>query len=168
MTTPRHRLPHAFLSLMLVVVPTAQAVEVVEGVWRISTIARDSVQEPNRDPQPSLLVFTAGHYSMVWTPTDEAMRAYAERWSPTDDEKIKRHSEVVVNAGTYEIKGSQIKTFPLVARDPDLIDGYVLYEYKWLDGNLVLTMVDEYSFDGVQHPWVKRGRIHLTLSRVSE
>lgn len=168
MTRPFHLLPQVFVTLALLTPPVAQADEAVQGVWRVSGIERDSDQEPNHNPHPSLIIFTEGHYSMVWMPTDEAMRAFAKRWSPTDEEKIKRFSEVVVNAGTYEIEGSQMKTFPLVARDPEFVGGYVVYEYNWSEGNLVLTMVDEYSFDGVQHPWVKRGRIHLTLSRVAD
>ena len=146
------------------------AQEAIEGVWRVSRIDRDFRQEPNRDPEPSLIIFTAQHYSIIWILGDESMQPYAERWSATDDEKRQRFGEVSVNAGTYEVEGSQIKTFPLVARDPEFIGGYFLSDYTWRNGNLILTLLDEYSFDGVQHPWAKgsSGQIHLTLSRLPD
>ena len=74
----------------------------IEGVWRISRIAVDGA-EPNNDPLPSQIIFTENHYSIVWMPGIEAMRAFDEPWTPTDSEIIQRFWEITVNTGRYEI-----------------------------------------------------------------
>jgi hypothetical protein len=46
----------------------------------------------------------------------------------------------------------------------------MIYEYKWVDRELVLTMMEEYSYDGVPAPWTQdaSGKVHVTLTRVDD
>jgi len=101
---------------------------------------------------------------------DEGMLEYAERWSPTDQEKLQRFGELIFNAGTYEVDGTRIKMRPMVAKDPDLIGGYIIFDYEWSGEKLILTWVDEYSSDGVQHPLIEQvgGQEHMTFSRLPD
>jgi len=143
---------------------------IFEGVWSINKIERDNEQTQNLDPLPSLIIFTKKHYSIVWMPGDTAIEAFAERWSPTNEEKIQRYEEIVVNTGTYEIEGTQIEVRPVIARIPEFIGGLMIYEYEKLGDSLTLTLMDEYTFDGVQAPWVSRssGQTRLSLSRLAD
>jgi hypothetical protein len=142
----------------------------VEGVWQVSRIDRDSNAEPNINPQPGIVIFTEMHYSMVITPRGSGMQSYSKRWAPTDVEKLKRSSELMVNSGTYELDGSQLTAHPIAAKDPDLIGGVLVYKVNWSNGDLILTYMDEYSFDDVQFPAVETsgGKLHFTLTRISE
>ena len=161
----------ALIAVMLVgPISGVLAEDSIEGVWQVSRIDRDFRANPILNPQPSMFIFTEKHYSIVVTFTNTAMRAYSKRWVPTDEEKIKRFSEVVVNTGTYTLEGSELKTYPMAARDPEFIGGVAVYGVNWSDGDLVLTYMDEYSYDDVQHPIVENsgGRLHLTLTRISE
>jgi hypothetical protein len=164
------RLLVSFGVLMVGSVSGVLAEDSVEGVWQVSRIDRDFRADPNLNPEPNMFIFTEKHYSIVVTFTDSAMRAYSKRWVPTDDEILKRFREVVVNSGTYKIEGSELRTYPMAARDPEFIGGVAIYRVSWSNEDLVLTYMDEYSFDDVQHPTVETsgGRLHLTLTRISE
>jgi hypothetical protein len=140
------------------------------GSWQVSRIDRDYKDKPILKPQPSMIIFADKHYSMFWTRGGSSMRGYRDRWVPTDEEKLKRFGEIVVNFGTYVLEGSELKTYPIAAKTPEFIGGIFIYDISWLDGDLVLTMLDEYSYDNVQNPVFEEysGQIHLTLTRISD
>jgi hypothetical protein len=137
----------------------------VIGVWQVKEIRRQNVESPVTDkPFPNLFFFAPRHYSMVWVlGVDEP---FTERWAPTDEEKIKRFDSMVINAGTYEIDGVTITAHPMVARIPDFVGGKLICEFNVDKDTMRLKFVDEYSFDGVQAPWVAKGGLVLTLVRI--
>ena len=101
-------------------------------------------------------------------PGTTSLRAFEERWVPTDAEKIQRYGEIVVNSGTYTVGGeSSITLRPTVSRVPEFMGGgTMLAEYRVVGDTLWYTQVDEYSFDGVQTPWAAAGgRVTLKFTR---
>lgn len=140
----------------------------VVGVWEVKEIALQNGSGPTADkPFPNIIMFTRHHYSMMWVLGAEPQRSFAERWNPTDAEKIERFDALVVNSGTYEIKGSTLTAHPIVARIPEFVGGTLICEYHLENDTMRLTFVDEYSYDGVQAPWVASGkRLMLTLVRI--
>ncbi|NIM49123.1 MAG: hypothetical protein GTO22_07660 [Gemmatimonadales bacterium] len=143
----------------------------LEGAWQITSIREEGPADTssNLDPQPSVIIFTPSHYSMVWIPGSTATQAFAERWNPTDDEKIARYGEIVVNAGWYELTDSTLTTHPLVARVPEFMGGSLLYRYQLVGDTLILTTLDEYSYDSVQAPWVGAGtQVTLVLTCIDD
>jgi hypothetical protein len=156
------------LAIMLSVIFFAaceKEVKGVVGVWQIEKIHHLDRLIADK-PVPSIFMFTHGHYSMLWVLTTKPEQPFAERWNPTDEEKLKRFNSLIVNSGTYEIDGSMLTMHPLVARVPDLVGGRQICEYSIDKDTMRLKFVDEYSFDGVQAPWVKGGGLTLTLVRV--
>ncbi len=137
----------------------------VIGVWRVKEIGRQKVERLAKDkPFPSLFIFTRHHYSMMWVlGADEP---FTERWNPSDEEKIKCFDSMVVNAGTYEIDGNTLTVHPTVARIHDFMGGKLICDFHVENDILRLKFVDEYSFDGVQAPWVAKGGFVLTLMRI--
>lgn len=156
--------------------PAQQAIaqQKIEGVWKVSKIERDVEsyydQSVNENPLPSLVIFTKSHYSITWMPGHTAPEAFAARWEPTEEEKALRFGLVVVNTGTYEADENKIKVTPIINRNPAFSGGLMIYEYKWVDQDLVLTMMEEYSFDGVPAPWTQdaAGKIHVTLTSAND
>ena len=139
--------------------------KVVIGAWQVTEIRRQNVDGSVTDePFPNLFIFTSRHYSMVWVLGPS--QPFAERWRPTDAEKIDRFDSMIVNAGTYEIDGVTLTAHPMVARIPDFIGGKLICEFSVDKDTMRLKFVDEYSFDGVQAPWVAKGGLVLTLVRV--
>lgn len=141
----------------------------VVGAWQIAEVELlDGSAPVNKDPLPNLVLFTDRHYSMVWLPGKEAQRAFATRWHPTDSEKVARYNAIVVNTGTYEVNDSILTMHPIVARVPEFMGGIFKHRLELSADTLRLTSLDEYSFDGVQAPWVKAGegeRLTLVRSR---
>jgi len=162
--------------ILLIGWPAQQAVaqQTIEGVWQVSKIERDVKrnfeQSVNENPLPSLVIFTKSHYSITWIPGDAAPAAFATRWEPTEEEKALRFGLIVVNTGTYEVEENKIKATPIINRNPEFAGGLMIYEYEWVDQDLVLTMMEEYSFDGVPAPWTQgaAGKIHVTLTRADD
>ena len=144
-----------------------QAENSIKGVWRVSDIAREYNDQSISDPLPSQIIFTNRHYSIVWMPRRDAIPAFETRWQPTDEEKLQRFGEIVVNSGTYSLDGAELRIKPVVARYAEFMGGYIDYQVTWAGDDLVLTFMDEVTFDGVRAPWVasRRGKEHLTLVR---
>jgi len=141
--------------------------ESILGVWQVREIVRQDVARSHVEyPLPSVFIFTEHHYSMMWLPSIESQRSFAERWNPTDQEKIERFNSLIVNAGSYEIKCSTLTAHPVVARIPDFVGGKLICEYRIENETMWLKFLDEYSFDGVQAPWVKGGGLTLILERI--
>jgi hypothetical protein len=139
------------------------------GVWRVKEIARHGGSGSTADePFPNLVIFTRNYYSMIWIFGPEPKRPFANRWNPTHAEKIQRFDSLVVNSGTYEIEGSKLIAHPLVARIPDFMGGKLICEYHVENEKMTLRFIDEYSFDGVQAPWVASGGLVLTLVRLDQ
>jgi hypothetical protein len=155
----------AFLILTSCNQPTKKVPTEIVGVWQIKDISSQSTNKSlTKDSIPSLFIFTPQHYSMVWVLSDDPQRSYAERWKPTDTEKIRRYDSFVVNSGTYEIKDSFLTAYPIIARVPEFMGGKLVCEFKVEGDTLQLKLVDEYSFDGMQAPWVASGNgLILTL-----
>ncbi len=131
------------------------------GVWRVQQIERWSSADTavDSDPQPSQVIFTPSRYSITWIGGTNPINSYQERWTPTDAEKIQRYGEITVNAGTYETEGDSLMILrPMVARVPDFMGGMLISKYRVVGDTLWLASQDEYSFDGIQAPWVATDR----------
>lgn len=166
------KIPIASVLAVLIAVMTsqlgAQPSPSLEGVWRISEIQfiRPSGEIVISDPQPGIFIFAKSHYSATWVPQGEARSAFASRFEPTREELAAACDSLVVNSGNYEISGSRLTIRPLVTRMPEFSGGRMIYRYA-IDGDaLSLEVLDEYSRDGVQAPWIQRQRLALKLERV--
>ncbi len=166
----RPRISSISILIMLFCWTSSHAQRSIEGVWQVSRIDREYSLDSIASPLPSQIIFTKSHYSIVWMPGSKAMRAFDKRWEPTEEEKLRRYEEIVVNTGSYTIDGDQLKIEPVVSRVPEFMGGFIIYEYRWSADKLVLTFIDEETFDGVTAPWVETrgGREHLTLVRVTD
>ena len=144
-----------------------ESIRGLAGVWQVKRITRQDVSALTADkPFPNLIMFAHRYYCMIWISGSEPKRPFAKRWNPTNSEKIDRFDSLVVNAGTYEIEGNILIANPLVARIPDFMGGKLICEYYLEEDTMTLRFVDEYSFDGVQAPWVASGGLTLKLVRI--
>src|SRR5688572_6460816 len=93
----------------------AQTQGVLEGVWR--TAERIESGPPNarstKNPQPSLLIFTKKHYSVMSIESNEPLvpTPFKTAGQPTDAEKLARYemlSRVYTSTGTYTFDGKTL------------------------------------------------------------
>jgi len=139
------------------------------GVWQVreSRTVTGADTASVADAQPSLTIFADGYYSHLWIPGHTAMRSFATRWTPTDEEKILRYGEIIVNAGEYTTSDSTLTTHPIISRVPEFMGGTLVYRFRVVGDTLWLTTIDELSFDGIRAPWAESGtRTTLVMERI--
>jgi len=97
----------------------AQTKSPVEGAWRIAEWVERG--ETITNPQPGLIIFTRGYYSVaiVMKPR-AALGPTKDPQNLTDAEKIDRFEQwrpFTAISGTYEVKGSMLVMRPIVAKN---------------------------------------------------
>ncbi len=72
----------------------------VEGVWKLVhvTFTNDEGTQEIDAPQPSILLFTAGHYAAVSVRGQEPRATFPEE--PTDEQRLAAWSRFFASAGT--------------------------------------------------------------------
>ena len=138
------------VSMLLVGLVTAQNSAVqsqpktqVEGVWKITEVVMPSTNPAEKGtsittPQPGLIIFTKGYYSLIAVRAREPRAAFSPAKNPdnlTDAEKIARYEQwrpFSANAGTYDVKGSTLQLHPIVAKSVEVMtDGKpITFELK--------------------------------------
>jgi hypothetical protein len=138
----RYALSLAFC-LLLASSGFAQTKSPVEGVWKITEWIEGG--KTNTNPQPSLIIFARGHYSMailMGAPRTDSIPNNMGR-EPTDAEKIGLFEQwkwFVGIAGRYEVKGSTIVMHPIVAKATWDMNRESAPEFK-LEGSNTLWLI---------------------------
>jgi hypothetical protein len=125
-----------------------EAAPSVEGVWRVTEIVTTGANAvTNTSPQPSLVIFTRGHYSYLSVNGTTPRPAFAAAKDPanlTDAEKVARFEQwgpFTAQSGTYEVNGTTLTRRPIVAKNVAVMttNPPIVAEFT-LDGDtLVLT-----------------------------
>jgi hypothetical protein len=104
----------------------------IEGVWKLAEVSVASKNPAEKgttttNPQPGLIIFTKGYYSLLAVRGTEPRAAFAPAKDPenlTDAEKIARYEQwrpFTANSGTYELKGSMLQLHPIVAKSVEVM-----------------------------------------------
>lgn len=139
----------------------------LEGAWLMDEISVISShgEAVYADPQPGLFIFSGGHYSMVWSWATEPLPDSEEMWRPTDEEKIRSFSAIIVNSGSYTASDSLVTTVPVVAKTAEFVGGMASYRYRVVADTLWMEMTNTVSRSGVVDPGVGKFRMPLRLVR---
>ncbi len=132
----------------------------LNGAWRLVTmrlIAADgkSFELPVRE---SLIIFANCYYSLDYAFGD-SVAAYAERWHPSESEKIARFSSMIVNSGSYRLEGERMIAKPIFALAPEFVGGEGVFSFAFAADTLELTWERSVAFDGLEYP--SRGTVTL-------
>jgi hypothetical protein len=122
-----------------------QAKPSIQGVWRVAErTTTGPTAATNKNPQPSLYIFTAKHYSMMQDssvkprPMVEGLGAGATA-KLTDAEMMTRYREwapVQANSGTYEVKGNTLTVRPAIAKSTAVMASKTGASYQFkMDGD---------------------------------
>ncbi len=112
----------------------------LEGVWKITeSIVTGEDSSSNSHPQPSLIIFSQKHYTMMLVPGNKP-RALFKDTNPTDEERLSAFDPFIANGGTYEVAGSTLTIRPVVAKNPNFMAGGSLkYQFRVEGNTLWLT-----------------------------
>ena len=86
---------------------------------------------------------------------------FSDSWNPTETEERERFSLLTVNAGGYELSGSQLVLRPQFALYPAVINSQATIEFELSGDTLTLTYVDVVGADGSKPPIVEGGAKRL-------
>jgi hypothetical protein len=126
----------------------------LRGAWRVESMyligpGRDTTEMKVNE---SLVTFGDGYYSMDYCFGRDRPATYAERWRPSDEEKLARFRSVIVNSGTYRLEGATIDARPLFALAPEFVGGRALFTHRFVGDTLELTWEKSIAFDGLEYP----------------
>ncbi len=114
-------------------------VSALDGAWKLVHVT--TAEGDFDSPQPSILLFTAGHYASVAVRGTEPRETFPEE--PTDEQRFAAWRRFFASAGTYEVSGNEIHAKVSVARSPNAtaeqLEGSSTFE---VDGD---TMVRTFS-----------------------
>jgi hypothetical protein len=135
--------------------------DVLNGAWRLVSmhlVLADgkSIEIPAHE---SLVLFANGYYSIGYAFGEAGSVPYAERWHPSDGEKVARFSSLIVNSGSYRLDGSKIDARPLFALAPEFVGGEAVFSYAVTADTLNLTWERSIASDGLEYP--SRGTVTL-------
>lgn len=142
------------VSLLACSEQSASPPDPLNGAWRLATMHLVFADE-KRVAVPaheSLFIFADGYYSMGYAFGNSAPVPYAERWHPSDSEKVARFSSMIVNAGSYRLSGSQLYARPHFALAPEFVGGEGVFTYTLQADTLELTWERSIAFDGLEYP----------------
>lgn len=91
------------------------------GVWKVAEIASPQ-GNGNSNPQPTVYIFTARHYSHV-SVTSATPRPNYTGPAVTDAQRVEMWQPFSATAGTYEVRGETLTMRPLVAKNPGFMAG---------------------------------------------
>ena len=125
----------------------------VIGVWRVSEV---TFTGPNArkvtNPQPSVRIYTPRYYSIMDVTSDGPRPELPSQ--ATDKQRAEALAEAfgsfTANAGTYEIKGNEIASKRIVAKNPALMrDGGTLATHTFrMEGKDTLWLTIKTNLDG--------------------
>jgi len=120
-------------------------------VWRESERTfRAPVAKTDTHREPSVVIFTKGHYSIAMVLAD-APRPRLSR-EATDRQKVDAYQSFLRLAGTYEINGGKLTLKHVVAMGPNLMDGS--------------TEVDTFRMEGHDTLWITGKTDTVKLTRL--
>ena len=119
----------------------------LSGVWEVT---EQSSRVPGADwtaaapPYLSLYIFTATHYSYMYTLGSEPRRRFAgDPNQPTDAEKVAAYGSFVAGSGTYTLSGSTLTLNAILHKNPNEMGGEPLKYSVEIEANrLQMTIVN--------------------------
>jgi hypothetical protein len=99
----------------------SQSANSMIGVWKVAEIVSPQ-GEQNSNPQPTMYIFTARHYSHV-SVTSPTPRPNFGEGNLTDAQWVQMWEPFSATAGTYDLRGNTLTIRPIVAKNPAFMSG---------------------------------------------
>ena len=138
MTTKPATITVFLASLFLTTLALAQ--DSLEGAWQTTEVMVTGGSEEDTtdtDPNLSVLLFSAGHYSMMRNAGDRP-DPVPEGQTPTDEQRLAAFEAFRAQSGTYEVSGSKIMLHAMLNRNPGNVGNTNEVEYQ-IEGDKLMT-----------------------------
>lgn len=133
----------AVMILMLGAVARAQS---IVGVWKVVEETTTGDKGKTRAiTQPSIFIFTKGHYSIMWV-TSDTERAVVDSSVATAEELRSIYVDsFTANSGKYDYVRGKLSLWPTVAKAPSFMRGGSYVTHKVKISGKTMTMTSEES-----------------------
>jgi hypothetical protein len=119
----------------------------VIGVWRSSEVITTGPNAGTTAAQPGLIIFTPRYYSMDLV-TSKGPRPELPQQGATDKQRADAFVFFTGNAGTYDIKGNELMTTIITAKNPNAMKkGSQVFTFK-MDGKNTLLLTQTSGLNG--------------------
>ena len=105
-----------------------QSANPLVGVWKVGETEAPQ-GEKNTNPQPTIYIFTARHYSHV-SVTSSSPRPNYTGPNVTDAQRVEMWQPFSATAGTYEVRGNEFTIRPIVAKNPGFMSGGGFFTFE--------------------------------------
>jgi hypothetical protein len=111
----------------------SQAVSSLIGVWKVAEIVSPDGQK-QANPQPTIYIFTARHYSHVSVTSPQPRPNYTGP-TVTDAQRLEMWQPFSATSGTYAVGAKQFTIRPMVAKNPGFMTPGSFTTFEWtMDG----------------------------------
>lgn len=95
----------------------------IHGAWRLiwSSLTSPDSATTNPAPKPGLLLFTDGHYSMMYVEGGKDRQPFKDPRRPTDAERLAAFDSFTAMTGTYTLVDTVIAMNIIVSKMPNLM-----------------------------------------------
>jgi hypothetical protein len=95
----------------------------LQGVWKVTEVTTTGPSASKQTaPQPGLYIFTGKHYSIVTINSDKPRPDLPQDATTATLEQLRAAWDpFTAQAGTYEVKGSDVTFRPLAAKNPSVM-----------------------------------------------
>jgi hypothetical protein len=113
----------ALLTMSSLNIPGQPQPATLQGAWRIVRTSLTTEDKPSFVDygQPSLLLFTARHYSLMYVEGNKTRQMFRDLTRPTEAEKLEAFDTFVGHSGTYSVADSIIAMQIEVSKSPNMM-----------------------------------------------
>jgi hypothetical protein len=91
----------------------------LEGAWKVMEQTTTGPNgTTNKNPQPGLIIFTGKYFSILMVNGDKPRAELPQDLNTATAEQFRDAWRFIANTGTYEIKGDELTTHLIVAKNP--------------------------------------------------
>ena len=134
------------LTISSFIMPGQQQPAALEGAWKIVRTSLTTEDKPTFVDygQPSLILFTARHYSLMYVEGNKTRQMFRDLTRPTEAEKLEAFDTFVGQSGTYSVADSIIAMQIEVSKSPNMMgtelrNTFARFAYRIAGDTLRLT-----------------------------
>ena len=122
----------------------------LQGVWQIVEVSYTGpAAHTNRAPQPYLYIFTEKYYSITRVSSDTPRATFKDSSRVTPEEALAIWGPFQSSAGTYTVKGDELRRSPIVAKNPQNQPGRNIGAERFVLAGNRLTITEKTGSDDV-------------------
>lgn len=136
-------------AMLMITLTAAASAQSIVGVWKLVEETTTGDKGKTRAiTQPSLFIFTKGHYSIMRVTSDKE-RAIVDSSIATAEELRDIYVDsFVANSGKYDYARGKLSLWPSVAKSPSFMRGgsYVTHKVKITGKTMTMTSEEEQGY----------------------